>query len=329
MHSVQKHLLTCNVLSGILCLLERNIMTHQLVTLEQDIYGLQPAFTRISVDKSIAFEREAEFALQIIYGNDYLRKIAEANRQSVKDAVTNIAAIGISLNPAKKQGYLVPRKNKVCLDISYMGLIDLAMATGSVRWAQAAVVHQEDTFILNGYDRAPSHQFSPFSTERGPVVGVYAVVKTADCEYLTHTMPIDDVYAIRDRSEAWKAFIRDNSKKCPWNTDAGEMVKKTCIKQAYKYWPKTDRLETAIHYLNTEGGEGIELATPEPKVINPETSEISLPIYPEERFQKNLPTWRSLIESGKKTAAAVIATASSAFTLTEEQKAMINATVTA
>jgi recombination protein RecT len=29
------------------------------------------------------------------------------------------------------------------------------------------------------------------------------------------------------------------------------------VKQAYKYWPKTERLETAIHHLNTEGGEGL------------------------------------------------------------------------
>lgn len=64
------------------------------------------------------------------------------------------------------------------------------------------------------------------------------------------------------------------------------------------------------------------------KVIDPQSGEISLPIYPDDRFAKNLPTWRNLIESGKKSARAVIATASSSFTLTEEQKSMINATVT-
>lgn len=42
------------------------------------------------------------------------------------------------------------------------------------------------------------------------------------------------------------------------------MIKKTCVKQAYKYWPKTDRLESAIHHLNTEGGEGIVIENQEP-----------------------------------------------------------------
>ena len=35
------------------------------------------------------------------------------------------------------------------------------------------------------------------------------------------------------------------------------MVRKTVIKRASKYWPKVDRLNTAIDLLNTEGDEGI------------------------------------------------------------------------
>ncbi len=35
------------------------------------------------------------------------------------------------------------------------------------------------------------------------------------------------------------------------------MAKKTVVKRAYKYWPKTERLDTAIHHLNTDGGEGL------------------------------------------------------------------------
>jgi len=54
-----------------------------------------------------------------------------------------------------------------------------------------------------------------------------------------------------------------------------------------------------------------------------------LPVYSDEAFQKNLPTWRSLIESGKKTADQVIATVSTKGALTEEQLAMIRATVVA
>lgn len=226
----------------------------QIIT--DDIYSIRDSFVAVQTDRDINFEREAGFAIQAISRSDYSLKVAGGARQSVIDAVTNIAAIGISLNPAKKQAYLVPRDGRICLDISYMGLMDLAMATGSIKWAQAALVHDQDIFTLNGFDKPPTHNYSPFATNRGAIVGVYVVVKTADGEYLTHTMDIASVNAIRDRSSAWKAWVKDK-KSCPWVTDPGEMAKKTCVKQAYKYWPKTDRLEQAIHHLNTDGGEGL------------------------------------------------------------------------
>jgi recombination protein RecT len=232
-------------------------MSNAIQVITDDIYSIRDSFVAVQSDRDINFEREAGFAIQAIARNDYTLRIAGQARQSVIDAVTNVAAIGISLNPAKKQAYLVPRDGRICLDISYMGLMDLAMATGSIKWAQAALVHENDEFTLNGFDRPPSHNYSPFSTNRGPIVGVYVVVKTADGEYLTHPMDIASAYAIRDRSEAWK-----KSKSGPWKTDEGEMIKKTCVKQAYKYWPKTERLEQAIHHLNTDGGEGLAELTP-------------------------------------------------------------------
>jgi recombination protein RecT len=227
-----------------------------IALIEQDVYSTKDSFLSVLTDRSINFEREAGFAVQSILGNDYATKIAVSNRQSVINAVTNVAAIGISLNPAKKQAYLVPRDGKICLDISYIGLMDLAMDTGSLRWAQAALVHANDSFVLNGFDQPPAHNFNPFAKDRGDVVGVYVVVKTAHGEYLTTTMSVDEINAIRDRSSAWKAWVA-NKKSCPWVTDWGEMAKKTCVKRAYKFWPKTERLEQAIHYLNTETNEGL------------------------------------------------------------------------
>lgn len=241
-----------------------------LTTISGDIYAVRDTFDAALVDRSISFEREAGFAVQQISSKDYTLKCAMGNRQSVVDAVVNIAAIGISLNPAKKQAYLVPRDGRICLDISYMGLMDLAQATGSVKWAQAALVHETDTFALNGLDKPPTHVFNPFAKDRGPVVGVYVTVKTALDDYLTHTMTIEDAFAIRDRSAAWKS-----SKSGPWKTDEGEMVKKTCVKQAYKYWPKTERLETAIHHLNMEAGEGLAVLAEAPKLSAPVISATS------------------------------------------------------
>ncbi len=230
-------------------------MNNALAVIEGDIYGARDAFQAVLTDKSIAFDREANFAIQVLTSNDYALKLATGNRQSVVNAVTNLAAIGLTLNPAKKQAYLVPRDGKICLDVSYMGLIELAIASGSVRWVKAEVVRETDDFVLNGLDKLPTHNFKPFDRNRGTVVGVYCVAKTIDGDYLTDTMNIDEVFEIRDRSSAWRAWV-DKKKKCPWVTDEGEMIKKTIVKRASKMWPKTDRLDQAIHHMDSDSSSG-------------------------------------------------------------------------
>lgn len=223
------------------------------------VYELAPAFEAVSVDKGIVFAREAEFAIQALCANAYALKVAKENPQSVRDAVTNIAAIGISLNPAKKQAYLVPRKGGICLVISYMGLLDLAIQSGAILWGQAERVLVGDEFTLNGFDKPPTHKRNPFATDRGALVGVYVVVKTKDGDYLTTTMSAAEVHDIRDRSDAWK-----KDKSGPWATDSGEMEKKTVIKRASKTWPRSERVDKAVHHLNVDAGEGITFDVDDP-----------------------------------------------------------------
>lgn len=236
------------------------------------VYGMRDQFAAVSQRDSLVFEKEAAFAVQIFQNNDYALRLALKNQQSVIDAMINVAAIGVSLSPARKQAHLVPRDGRISLDISYMGLIDIATDAGSIRWAQAYAVHQNDKFVFNGAGNLPTHNCDPFSSNRGDVVGVYVVAKTNDGDYLTHTMGIDMINAIRDRSVAWKAWI-NNGRSCPWVTDWLEMAKKTCVKQASKYWPRdrADRLSEATAYLNTEGNEGIDFTAAANDSATPQT----------------------------------------------------------
>jgi recombination protein RecT len=213
-------------------------------------------FAAVCADPSIEFDREASFAIQILNGSEYLMSVALRNKASLQASIVNVAAIGISLNPAAKLAYLVPRKNQVCLDISYMGMMHLAQQTGAIVWGQSIAVRQQDAFELQGIDQPPVHKFNPFAEDRGDIIGVYVVVKCDNGDYLTHAMPISKVFEIRDRSEAWKSY-QSKGTKCPWVTDEEEMIKKTCVKQAAKYWPRRDRLDTAIHHMNIEGEEGL------------------------------------------------------------------------
>lgn len=227
-------------------------MNNQLTVIENDVFQCESRFNAVNHFK-LNFKREASFALQLLGSNSFLLSVATENPASLENAISNLAAIGISLNPATKEAYLVPRMRSVCLDISAIGLIKLATDSGSISWAQAKIVHQKDTFEDNGPGQAPTHKFEAFS-ERGPIVGVYAVAKTSTGDYLTDSMSIKECHDIRDRSEAWKSFKAGKAKSCPWATDEGEMMKKTVIKRASKLWPKSERLDTAVSVLNEHEG---------------------------------------------------------------------------
>jgi recombination protein RecT len=221
------------------------------------VISVQDDFKQLaSVHNSVQWEAECNYAVQQLTKSDFATKTAVGNPVSVQNAVRNIGAIGLTLNPALKYAYLVPRDRQICLDVSYMGLMHLAQDTGSVIWSQCKIVHKNDNYINRGASVEPEHTYSAFG-DRGDMVGAYCVVKLADGDYLTHEMPIDDIYAIRNRSMAYKK----NSG--PWVTDEKEMIKKTVVKQASKYWPKVERMQEAVQLINEESGEGIDFKAEE------------------------------------------------------------------
>lgn len=209
------------------------------------------AFNEVCADNKITFAKESQFAIQLMQKNDFLNKTAWNNQASLQNAIINVASIGISLNPAKKHAYLVPRDGAVCLDISYLGLLHLAMSTGSILWGQCKLVRENDTYTNNGLDRPPTHISNTFG-DRGDVIGGYCTVKTAQGDYLTDEMNIAEIKEIQNISQS------KNSSFSPWKKFWNEMARKTIVKRASKYWPQVDRLDEAIHVLNTDSGEGLQ-----------------------------------------------------------------------
>jgi recombination protein RecT len=229
----------------------------------------EPLFVGALTDSSLTWAKECQFAIQLFQRNQKLAETAVAKPTSAQNAIINVAAIGISLNPASKLAYLVPRDGMVCLDISYMGLLHIAQSAGVIKWGQCKLVHASDQYETLGLDKAPAHKYAPFATpdERGPVIGGYCTVKTADGDYLTEEMSYAEIEEIRKVSKA------GSSAKGPWVNFWSEMARKTIVKRAYKYWPRADRLDNAVDILNeTEGvfTEPVMAYTPESEVIQSE-----------------------------------------------------------
>jgi len=226
--------------------------------------------------QGMQFEAEERFAIQILNNNPYLMGVALGNKNSLKEAVTNVAAIGLSLNPALKQAYLIPRNvkvkvegkdkwvSKVFLEPSYIGLAKLGTDAG-MQWVQADYVCKNDKFVDHGPGIRPDPGADKFS-DRGEIVGFYCCAKTKEGDYLTGTMNLAEIHDIRGRSESFKS-----GKPGPWTTDFTEQGKKTVVRRESKLWPKSavSRLDLAVDISNEN--EGFD-----PIVTAPEVSQCSV-----------------------------------------------------
>ena len=233
-----------------------------MVVVEQAIAHIQPAFEKIAkpMGNLVRYQEEAGYALQIMRRSPYMQRCIP---QTIEDAVVNVAAIGLSLNPVLQHGFLIPRRqgNHVicCFDPGYRGLIKLATDGGLVTLVQAAAVYEEEERLGNfkltrGTSPSVLHNTDPLMKieDMGEIIGAYCIayVKHAPVPHVTW-MPIDDIMKAAAKSESFNP--RDKSKKPsgPWTTDFQEMCVKTAIKRGRKQWPGgNERLDRAINLSN-------------------------------------------------------------------------------
>ena len=288
----------------------------QIAPWKQAIASAESKFSEIAQAEGnlVTYQKEAMFAMQTIQSNNYLQGVPT---QSIQNAVINVASIGLSLNPALSFAYLVPRDGKCCLDISYKGMVKLATDTGSIQWAKAELVRENDDFKMISMDQVPLHEFNRFAAEadRGEIIGGYCVAKLADGTYMIETMSREELDKVKDSSKA-------KSAKSPWQTWYGEMAKKTIIKRASKSWPKTSpRLAEAIQVVNEHEGLDLTGEAEEATAVEPE----GLPLYEEEAFNERFKLYEEWIRSGTRTKEEILNTLVTRFALSEDQLNKINA----
>ena len=266
---------------------------------------------RIAAASPVQYAQEAHFALQQLASNTYLLGVAQNNPDSLRAALLNVAATGLSLNPVKKQAYLIPRNKAVVLDISYMGILHVAQMSGAIEWGQARIVRAGHTFRLTGINQAPIHECNPFENDdaAGAIVGAYAVVKLPGGDFLTHCLNMDALLRIRSRSESFKG-----GKNSPWLTDPEPMMKKSAVRGLAPYMPYREAMVQAMT-VAVEAEQEQDGEQPEQPP--------ALPEYTDAQMTENLPTWQKAIDSGRTTPGRIIALVSSKYTLTGDQETHI------
>jgi len=227
------------------------------------VFAAQKQF-EVSNEFKMNFNREAGFAIQILMNNEYLMK---CDPNSVKDSVVNVALTGITLNPALKYAYLVPRKVKgalkCILDISYMGMIKILTDAGAVKNVDAGVIYSNDKYdFRRGSDPYFKHQ--PALSGRGQKIGAYAIAFLRDGGFQFEILGREDIEKIRATSESYKN--EEGRKYSPWETWEDEMWKKSVLKRLFKLLPKTNFSDQLIAAISHEyDNEVSDIKTPEDK----------------------------------------------------------------
>jgi len=195
------------------------------------------------MDKA-AFTRELAFAAQSINSND---KLKQADRNSILQAVFNVALTGLSLNPISKLASLTPRfvngKVQCVLMPQYQGLVKLITDTGSVKNIYAYNVFEGDEFeTILGTSVELVHKPKYLSKN---ITHTYAVAILPDGTKQIEVMSKEDIEFIRGLSDSYKAYASGKIKKenCIWLVFEDEMYRKTVIKRITKYLPKSQHHE--------------------------------------------------------------------------------------
>ena len=209
---------------------------------------LEPArqhYLRLASEKR--FMEEAGYAVGIFAANSYL---AGATPESKLRAVMNVATSGLTLNPMRREAYLVPRqrdgKRECNLEPSYIGLVKLLTDGGAVTLLERHWTSAGDDAVVDMASDRKVLKHVPYSVrgqQKGKRIACYSIATLPDGTRHIEVMADAEIQDIMKRSEAYKAKAAGKTKSAgPWDTDYDEMGRKTVVKRQWKYLPKAGRL---------------------------------------------------------------------------------------
>jgi phage RecT family recombinase len=185
-------------------------------------------------------------------------KLLDCNPREVFREVSKIAALGLYCDPQLGEAYLIVSKSGPQARVGYRGLMKLGRQSGDVSMFYAHEVHQNDDFeCVLGTEKRLTHKPNLMG-DRGPIVLYYAVVKYKDGDSDFEPMTIDQINAIRDKSDGYRAFRSGLIKDTPWASAYDEMAKKTVIRRLSKRIPQSPDLSDAFKIEDRAEGSVIE-----------------------------------------------------------------------
>ena len=191
----------------------------------EELFGLLPS--------NIHKERFLRNIIMQIKMNDGLKNCSIS---SIAKACVQASTLGLDIG-VLGSAYLVPYGREAQLSVGYQGYIDLAYRSG-MKAIHTGIVRQLDNYKATHEDF--THEYDPFGTdeERGPVVGVYALVVLPTGVSYSELMSVSEIEQIRCKSRSGNSPA--------WRDHWGEMAKKVVIRRALKRAPMSTETKEII-----------------------------------------------------------------------------------
>lgn len=222
--------------------------------------------------KEEVVRKEAAYAVQIMERSEKLQAV---QGKSLYDAMINIASTGLTLNPALKLAYLVPRRERgqwiACLQPSYMGMIKLCTDPGGVLSISAGILYEGDDYEVEPASmsltitRALALQpRSKLSTAEKKLLEArdkdfWNQIVFAYSRAQLHNGAVEYDFIDRERlMKIMKLYVKTRQEDAWQKQHPDEWVKKTCIAHHTKTLPKSDRAALAVELYHRASG-GVDL----------------------------------------------------------------------
>lgn len=196
------------------------------------------------------FMRTAQTAVSMTRNIEKLK-----NLQSFKACVTKAAQDGLILD-GRHAAIVIDYNGEAQYRPMVRGLLNLAYNSGEIKSIVVELARENDEFnyIPTDYAQPITHKID-LRKPRGEAFAGYAIAVLKDGGVIHEVMSVEDINRIRNRSDAYRAFMAKKIKSTPWDSDWEEMARKTVLRRISKYLPSsTDRddFQSAVSRLDED-----------------------------------------------------------------------------
>lgn len=216
--------------------------------------GTAAKYNASRLTEDLRWQTEKVYVKQIFERSELLCTALLANHTSLIVALQSAAALGLTLDPNQSLAFLVPQRPRqgadyeVVLKVSYKGMEQSVLASGTVSAIQTELVYENDEFDFGVGIDGPYLAFKMARGDRGGLQGGFCLARYANGERHVEWMPVEDLLAVE-----LAAFEFGNGKAPAWKGSfKPEMQKKSIVRRASKHWPKSAVLAKLAQVYDAE-----------------------------------------------------------------------------